>query len=109
MSNPFGLKGKDGRPLDLSQVPNIVSHLGSSNRWDMTHVDALDKEMIVLDVQPKRHMSKDCAIATVIFDDERKLCLFASTVLAKQLLEVADQMPVKVKVARNGKRYLFTL
>lgn len=105
----FGLKDRDGRPLDLNKVRNIVEELGGSTGFDIKHTDVLNVEMVVESVQPKRWMSKDCAVATVWIDQDRKLCLIASTVLAGQLLSVTDSLPLRVKIGKKGKRYLFTI
>lgn len=96
-------------PNDVQDAPNIVDLLTETKSYDITHKDLLEQDMVILDVTPKTWMSKDCAIATAIVDGEETLVLFASTVLAGQLLKVKDALPVKVKVTRRGKRYHFTV
>jgi hypothetical protein len=96
-------------PEDVSQAPNIVDLLTETKSYDVKHTDVLDQEMVVLNVTPKSWMSKDCAIATVVINDEENLVLFTSTVLSAQLLKVKDSLPVKVKATKRGKRYHFTI
>jgi hypothetical protein len=99
---PDYMPRRDGAPK------NILDLLGGAKKWDIEHSDVLDKEFVVLDVDPKHHMGKDVAICTVEIDNERKIMLVNSITLASQLLGLSAELPLVCKVGRKGKRYHFT-
>jgi hypothetical protein len=102
-----GSKLPDYMPRRVDTTPNILDFLGSEKHWDIEHSDVLDQAFVVLTVDPKHHMGKDIAVCTVLIGEEQKVMLLNSITLARQLLPLADELPLACKITRKGKRYHF--
>lgn len=96
-------------PRNPNDMKDITSFLGASKKWDVVHTEILDQSFVLLDVTGTKHASKQAALCTIQIDGERKVCLFASKVLADQLIAVADEFPLTAKVVKKGKRYHFAV
>ncbi len=102
-----GSRLPDYMPRREDVTPNIIDFLGSQKHWDIEHTDILEEAFVVLTADAKHHMGKDIAVCTIEIEGEQKIMLLNSITLARQLLPLADKLPLACKIARKGKRYHF--
>lgn len=99
----------DYMPRNPKDMADITSYLGASKKWDVVHTEILEQSIVILDVTGTKHASKQAALCTIQIDGQRKVCLFASKVLADQLIGVSEHLPLTAKVVQKGKRYHFAV
>lgn len=93
--------------FDLNELEDAASKVQSTSRWEMTHKDVLDTDIIILGYHEIETSFGAAYLVRAIVEGEETRVLFGSGVLMKQLDEIWDGKPLKAKVGKVGRYYSF--
>jgi len=93
--------------LGIPKLTKITDVLKSAAPWDLTHADIVGQDVIVLTVTDYETRFGSAVLSECLIGNEKKQVLFGGEVLAKQLREAKTNLPLLVRVAKNGRYYEF--
>lgn len=75
--------------------------------WDYTHVDLLDKPVVIFSITPTTTQYGEAMIGVTVIGEDVFNVLYGGVVLVKQLEKMSRDFPVSVTVVKVGTYYEF--